>query len=87
MEEEALGVIEKYDIKLPPQEKRIRIGIVGEIYVVMEPSINGNIEEILNSLGAETERSLIYQPISMKPSFPGLAERRRKNLLKRPADI
>lgn len=37
--------------------KKIRIGIVGEIYVVMEASINMNLEELLGSLGAETERS------------------------------
>ncbi|MCC5911163.1 MAG: 2-hydroxyacyl-CoA dehydratase [Clostridiaceae bacterium] len=36
---------------------KIRIGIVGEIYVVMEASINMKIEEILGSLGAEVERS------------------------------
>ncbi|SET68007.1 Predicted nucleotide-binding protein, sugar kinase/HSP70/actin superfamily [Natronincola peptidivorans] len=39
------------------EEKRIRIGIVGEIYVVMEASINMKIEELLGSLGAEVERS------------------------------
>jgi predicted nucleotide-binding protein (sugar kinase/HSP70/actin superfamily) len=36
---------------------RIRIGIVGEIYVVMEDSINMKMEQLLNSLGAEVERS------------------------------
>lgn len=36
---------------------RIRIGIVGEIYVVMEKSINLNIEEILGNMGVEVERS------------------------------
>ncbi len=36
---------------------RIRIGIVGEIYVVMEKSINLKIEEVLGSMGAEVERS------------------------------
>ena len=39
------------------EEDRIRIGIVGEIYVVMEDSINMKIEQLLNSLGAEVERS------------------------------
>ena len=36
---------------------RIRIGIVGEIYVVMEQTINLNIEEMLGNMGAEVERS------------------------------
>jgi len=40
-----------------PEERKIRIGIVGEIYVVMESSINMKMEELLGSLGAEVERS------------------------------
>ena len=46
-------------IALSPVEEsdRIRIGIVGEIYVVMEDSINMKMEQLLNSLGAEVERS------------------------------
>ncbi len=40
-----------------PEEKKIRIGIVGEIYVVMEASINMKMEELLGNLGAEVERS------------------------------
>ncbi|MCK9217184.1 MAG: 2-hydroxyacyl-CoA dehydratase [Firmicutes bacterium] len=43
-------------IKIPEPEK-IRVGIVGEIYVVMEKSINLKIEEILGNMGAEVERS------------------------------
>ncbi|SFI14264.1 Predicted nucleotide-binding protein, sugar kinase/HSP70/actin superfamily [Tindallia magadiensis] len=39
------------------ESERIRIGIVGEIYVVMEDSINMKMEQLLNSLGAEVERS------------------------------
>ncbi|AKL94246.1 hypothetical protein CACET_c07360 [Clostridium aceticum] len=47
------------EIKQVPvrEENRIRIGIVGEIYVVMEASINMKLEELLGSLGAEVERS------------------------------
>ncbi len=47
------------DIKLieVPEEKKLRIGIVGEIYVVMESSINMKMEELLGNLGAEVERS------------------------------
>lgn len=36
---------------------RLRVGIVGEIYVVMEPSINMKMEELLGGLGVEVERS------------------------------
>ena len=42
--------------KIP--KDRIRIGIVGEIYVVMEPSVNMNIVEVLNSLGCEVVNSM-----------------------------
>ncbi|MTI94601.1 MAG: hypothetical protein FH749_03805 [Firmicutes bacterium] len=37
--------------------RRLRIGLVGEIYVVMEPSINMHLEETLGNLGCEVERS------------------------------
>ena len=40
-----------------PEEKKLRIGIVGEIYVVMESSINMKMEELLGNLGVEVERS------------------------------
>ncbi len=39
------------------EKDRIRIGIVGEIYVVMEPSINMEIENVLGELGCEVEHS------------------------------
>lgn len=37
------------------ESNKIRVGIVGEIYVVMEPTINKNVEELLNSMGVEVE--------------------------------
>jgi len=40
-----------------PEEKKLRVGIVGEIYVVLEPSVNMDVENVLNKLGVETERS------------------------------
>ncbi|SNS07754.1 Predicted nucleotide-binding protein, sugar kinase/HSP70/actin superfamily [Anaerovirgula multivorans] len=39
------------------ENKKVKIGIVGEIYVVMEASINMKLEEVLGSLGVEVERS------------------------------
>lgn len=57
VEEKALKRINKFTYTLPKEDERIRIGIVGEIYVVMESSVNNNIEEIINSFGAEVERS------------------------------
>ncbi|KNY28104.1 2-hydroxyacyl-CoA dehydratase [Pseudobacteroides cellulosolvens] len=39
------------------ESNKIRIGIIGEIYVVLESSVNMEIEKILGTLGVETERS------------------------------
>ena len=52
--DEMIDSIETYQV---PEEQKIRIGVVGEIYVVMEPTINDYIEEKLGYLGAEVERS------------------------------
>lgn len=41
----------------PQVEEPLRIGIVGEIYVVMESSINFDLEEMLGRMGVEVERS------------------------------
>lgn len=42
---------------LPSDRPALKIGIVGEIYVVMESSINFELEEMLGKLGVEVERS------------------------------
>lgn len=44
--------------QIPPEGKNVKVGIVGEIYVVMENSVNMNIAEVLNNLGCEVTRSL-----------------------------
>ncbi len=49
--------LDSLSIHLPADKDRIKIGIIGEIYVVMEESINNYIEEKLNSFGVEVERS------------------------------
>ncbi len=63
-EEELIGatkysqsLIDSIPIKTVPEEKKIKIGIVGEIYVVMESSVNIQMEEVLGSLGCEVRRS------------------------------
>lgn len=60
------------EIKNISQENKIKIGIVGEIYVVMESSINMDIERLLGSLGCEVERSQYlsnWVNYNMIPSF------------------
>ncbi len=52
---QALEIFEAIPRRKVEENQRIRVGIVGEIYVIMEPTVNKNVEEILNSLGVEVE--------------------------------
>lgn len=46
--------------KIPQDQNRliVKVGIVGEIYVLLEPASNLEIEETLGNLGVEVERSM-----------------------------
>ncbi|MFW6036117.1 MAG: hypothetical protein ACOCRZ_07675, partial [Halothermotrichaceae bacterium] len=50
-------IIETIEYNQVEEKEKVKIGIIGEIYVVMESSINMEIEKMLNKLGCETERS------------------------------
>ncbi len=50
-------ILDSISLDRPEEQERVRIGIVGEIYVVMEDSVNMKMEQLLNGLGAEVERS------------------------------
>ncbi len=52
---EAVDIFEAIPRRKVEESQRLRVGIVGEIYVIMEPTVNKNVEEILNSLGVEVE--------------------------------
>ncbi len=52
------GVAALKGIPQDPERDILKIGIVGEIYVVLEPSANLELEEILGELGAEVDRSI-----------------------------
>lgn len=41
-----------------PERKILKVGMVGEIYVLLEPASNLEIEEILGNLGVEVHRSM-----------------------------
>lgn len=47
----------QFEDSIPAADQRYKIGIIGEIYVVLEESINNQIEEKLNYYGFEVERS------------------------------
>ncbi len=59
-----------------PERQRIRVGIVGEIYVVMEPAINMNIVETLNRLGCEVSRSMYISEWADHAVCPRIFRRR-----------
>ena len=48
--------------------------------MVMEASINGNIEEILNSFGAEVERSLYLSTYIDETIFPWIGRKEKEKL-------
>ena len=50
---EAWKMLDSIPIRHVEEKDRIKIGIVGEIYVVMESTTNMNIEQRLNDMGAE----------------------------------
>lgn len=65
-------LISAIPLKEVQERNKVRIGIVGEIYVVMEASINMEIEKILGELGCEVERSHYlsdWVDHNMLPSF------------------
>lgn len=51
----ALSELGKIPVKMPDESKRLRFGIVGEIFVVMDASTNNHIEKRLNALGVEVK--------------------------------
>lgn len=56
-EVEANRILDDIPVVKVSDKNRIKVGIVGEIYVVMEASINMEMQKLVGSLGAETERS------------------------------
>lgn len=52
-----LKQLAKFEDSIPADDERYKIGIIGEIFVVLEESINNQIEEKVNRFGFEVERS------------------------------
>jgi predicted nucleotide-binding protein (sugar kinase/HSP70/actin superfamily) len=52
------GIVALKEVPHNPDKEVLRVAIVGEIYVVMEPAANLEIEEILGEQGVEVERSI-----------------------------
>jgi len=45
-------------IKTQPHKEMLKVGLVGEIYTVLEPAVNLGLEEVLGSMGVEVVRSI-----------------------------
>ncbi|KLU62815.1 hypothetical protein CEB3_c07760 [Peptococcaceae bacterium CEB3] len=58
VEAEREGLLVLENVPQDAGRKVVRVGIVGEIYVVLEPAINLEIEEMLGNLGVEVDRSI-----------------------------
>lgn len=65
-----LTKLKPYQTQIPDADQRYKIGIIGEIYVVLEKSINNQIEEKLNSFGFEVERSQYLSDWIRENIFP-----------------
>jgi predicted nucleotide-binding protein (sugar kinase/HSP70/actin superfamily) len=52
------GVAALKGVPQDPEREVLKVGIVGEIYVVLEPSANLELEEILGELEVEVDRSI-----------------------------
>lgn len=52
-----------------PDRKALKIGIIGEIYVQLEPFVNFNIEETLGNMGVEVKRSIFLTQFAREDVF------------------
>ncbi len=57
-EAESAGINALESIPQDPEAKIVKVGIVGEIYVLLEPAANLEIEETLGNMGVEVTRSI-----------------------------
>ncbi|KJS14748.1 MAG: CoA protein activase [Peptococcaceae bacterium BRH_c4b] len=56
-------------VEQDPERKVLKVGLVGEIYVLLEPASNLEIEETLGNLGVEVERSMFLTGWTRENTF------------------
>ncbi|MGI6037085.1 MAG: CoA protein activase [Limnochordia bacterium] len=56
-------------IPLDPTAQPLKVGIIGEIYVVLEPFSNGDVAETLGELGVEVDRSIYLTSWTKENAF------------------
>lgn len=74
----SLEILNGVKVDSVPENEKIRIGIVGEIYVVMESSINMGLEETLCDLGCEVERNQYLSEWVDHHLLPGFLKKSRE---------
>src|SRR5690554_7592859 len=90
--EEILALIMSYQEKakcIPerPDASPLRVGLVGEIYTLIEPYVNLNIENKLGYLGVEVHRGItIADWVKTHLSLDRKYKRKRKEILKKGED-
>jgi predicted nucleotide-binding protein (sugar kinase/HSP70/actin superfamily) len=52
-----------------PGREALKVGIIGEIYVQLEPFANFDVEEILGNMGAEVKRSIFITQYAREDVF------------------
>jgi predicted nucleotide-binding protein (sugar kinase/HSP70/actin superfamily) len=65
-----MNKLAQFKDSIPEADQRYKIGIIGEIYVVLEQSINNQIEEKVNYFGFEVERSQYLTDWIRENAFP-----------------
>lgn len=66
-------------IRVEKDKQVLKVGIVGEIYVLLEPFVNLNIERHLGEMGVEVDRSIYLSNWISENLFMGLFKRSKKN--------
>ncbi|MFW5780562.1 MAG: acyl-CoA dehydratase activase-related protein [Bacillota bacterium] len=84
-------LIEKTKIKLikldlDKSHKPLKIGLVGEIYTLIEPFTNINIDKILGNMGVEVNRSLYLSDWIIEHIVKGGLKIRKKQLFQKEAE-
>ncbi len=70
IKEKFLKQLAEFEDSIPAEDERYKIGIIGEIYVLLEESINNQIEEKVNRFGFEVERSQYLTDWIRENAFP-----------------
>jgi predicted nucleotide-binding protein (sugar kinase/HSP70/actin superfamily) len=79
--EEAMAVFD--EVEQDHDRRPLRVAIVGELYTVMDPRINGGVEQILGEMGVETSRGNWFSVhISRSVGLNRELRRRREKVLR-----